>query len=338
MPKNEKVLVVFDSSSPLSADLNLNELLKGDDWKTERDILRTLKELEYEFEPACIFDNLELLAEKIKSYQPHIIFNLVESFKNQFRHERDIVSFFKLLGIPTTGCGPTGITLCKNKGLSKEILSHHRIRVPGFVILKRKKPIHRPEHLPFPLIIKPLREEASYGIAQASLVENEEGFQERVRYIQDSLNQDAIAEEFIVGRELYVSVLGHKRLDVFPIRELKFHEVPEGTPKIATYKAKWDENYRKKWGIRNEFAALENGLTEKIQKMCKKIYRILSIRGYARIDLRLTDEGEIVFLEANPNPILANEEDFAESAKKTGMTYSDLIQKILNLSKPESED
>lgn len=334
MPGKEKILVVFDSSSPVLPDQNMSELLVGDDWATERNILKTLKELGHSVEVLCIYDNLEILAEKIKTCRPDIIFNLIESFKGQSYHERDIASFLQLTGIPFTGCGATGITLCKNKGLSKEILSYHRIRVPKFAILKRKKRIYRPKYLPFPIIVKPLGEEASYGISQASLVENEEQFQERVRFIQESLNHHAIAEEYIAGRELYVGVLGNHQLQVFPVREMEFRDVPDESPKIATYKAKWDYKYRKKWGIRNKFAEnIEPELLEKIKNTCKRIYRGLLIQGYARLDLRLTEEGKIVFLEANPNPILAAEEDFAESAKKAGISYQQLIQKIINLSK-----
>jgi len=337
MPK-EKILVVFDSSSPVPPNQNLNELLRGDDWKTERNILKTLKELDYSYEAICIFDNLEIITEKVKTYKPDIVFNLVESFKNESFHERDISAFFKLMDIPFTGCGPTGITLCKNKALSKEILSFHRIRVPKFMIFKKKKPIYRPKKIPFPIIVKPLAEEASYGISQASLVENDDQLQERVKFIHESLNHHAIAEEFIAGRELYVSLLGNKQVHFLGIREIKFHAMPDESPKIATYKAKWDEKYRKKWGIKNEFAEnLDKELINKIRKVSKRIYRSLLVRGYVRIDLRLTDEGKVVFLEANPNPILSADEDFASSAKKYGYSYPELIQKIINLAKLEAE-
>jgi len=272
------------------------------------------------------------ITEKIKQSQPDVIFNLVESFNGKSENDRDIASFFELQGIPFTGCGPTGLTLCKNKGVSKEILSFHRIRVPKFVTLPKNKKPKRPKHLDFPLFIKPLRDEASYGISQASFVENDEDFINRVNFIHDTMKQDAIAEEFIAGRELYVSVLGNRQLKVFPVREIRFGEVPDDEPKIATYKAKWDEAYRKRWGIKNQFAGpLPNGLGERIEKTCKKIYRLLSIRGYARLDLRLTTDGQLVFIEANPNPVLAKHEDFSQSAQKAGLEYPSLIDKILNL-------
>jgi D-alanine-D-alanine ligase len=128
--------------------------------------------------------------------------------------------------------------------------------------------------------------------------------------------------------------MGNHRLQVFPIRELVFTEVPQDEPKFATYKAKWDESYRKRWGIKNQFAeGLDSGLVSRIERVCKRIYHLLVIDGYARMDLRLTPTQEIVFIEANPNPILAMEEDFAQSALKAGIPYPKLIQKILELGK-----
>jgi D-alanine-D-alanine ligase and related ATP-grasp enzymes len=153
--------------------------------------------------------------------------------------------------------------------------------------------------------VKPVKEEASYGISQASFVETDEQFRERVAFVHEKYASDAIAEEYIEGRELYVGLMGNVRLTVFPIRELVFREVPPNEPKIATYKAKWDEEYRKRWG-QNQFAeGLDPALVAHIEDTCKRIYRLLTIDGYARIDLRLSADKKVYFIEANPNPILA---------------------------------
>jgi D-alanine-D-alanine ligase len=139
-----------------------------------------------------------------------------------------------------------------------------------------------------------------------------------------------IAEEYIEGRELYVGLMGNSRLKVFPVRELVFREVPPDEPKIATYRAKWDEEYRKRWGLQNKFAeGLEPALVTRIEATCRRIYRLLTIDGYARIDLRLTPKNEIYFIEANPNPILAEDEDFAQAAGKAGLPYPQLIDRII---------
>jgi len=161
-------------------------------------------------------------------------------------------------------------------------------------------------------------------------VETDEQFKERVQFIHASHDSDVIAEEYIAGRELYVSLLGNERLSVFPIRELVFEEVPPDEPKIATYRAKWDESYRKRWGLKYQFAkALDPLLERAIVQTCKRIYRLLTIDGYARIDLRVTEAGEIYFIEANPNPHLAADEDFAQSALKAGVSYEKLVERIL---------
>ena len=181
-----------------------------------------------------------------------------------------------------------------------------------------------------PIAPQPVKEEASYGISQASFVETDEQFRERVAFVHEKYASDAIAEEYIEGRELYVGLMGNVRLTVFPIRELVFREVPPNEPKIATFKAKWDEEYRKRWGLHNQFAeGLDPALVPHIEQTCKRIYRLLTIDGYARIDLRLTADNKVYFIEANPNPILADDEDFALSAGKAGLRYPQLIDRII---------
>ena len=165
--------------------------------------------------------------------------------------------------------------------------------------------------------------------SRASFVENDEQFHERVAQAFTRDTTATPSPRYIDGRELYVSLIGNVRLTVFPIRELVFREVPPDEPKIATYKAKSDEEYRKQWGLNNQFAQeLEPELIRQIEEKCKQIYRLLTIDGYARIDLRLTSKNGIYFIEANPNPILAEDEDFALAAAKAGFSYPQLIDRI----------
>ena len=254
MKRKLKVLALFDAVAPTTLDQDLSAELKTDDWQTEANVLAALAELGHEAEHLAIFDNLDLLNQKLQRFEPDLIFNLADQFNNNRAFDQNIVSFLEMHGLPFTGCGSTGLILCKNKGISKKILCYHRIRVPDFIIVPRGKRMVRPKRLKFPILVKPLKEEASYGISQASLVETDEQFKERVQFIHEKYDNDAIAEEYIEGRELYVSVLGNHRLNVFPIRELVFKEVPPDEPKIATYRAKWDEEYRKRWGLQNRFA------------------------------------------------------------------------------------
>ncbi len=332
MRKKLKVLALFDAIAPTTLDQDLSAELKTDDWKTEANVLAALRELGHATEHLAIFDNLDLLQQKLTVFEPDVIFNLADQFKNNRAFDQHIVSFLAMRGVPFTGCGSTGLTLCKHKAISKKILSYHRIHTAAFTTIARGKRIARPKHLRFPILVKPLKEEASLGISQASFVETDEQFKERVQFIHEKYDNDVIAEEYIEGRELYVSILGNHRLQVFPIRELVFKEVPPDEPKIATYKAKWDEEYRKRWGLQNQFAeGLDAAVVANIERVCKRIYHLLTIDGYARLDLRLTPKNEVYFIEANPNPILAADEDFAESAMKAGLTYPQLIDRIIGL-------
>ena len=329
MKKKLKVLALFDAIRPTTIDQDLSKEMKTEDWKTEANLLTALGALGYTAEHLAIFDDLDLLRQKLENFAPDVLFNLVEEFKSNPGFDQNIVSLFEMQGVPFTGCGATGLTLCKHKGISKKILSYHRIHVPNFVVIPRGQRIARPRQLKFPILVKPVKEEASYGISQASFVETDEQFRERVAFIHEKHDSDVIAEEYVDGRELYVSLMGNVRLTVFPIRELVFREVPPDEPKIATYKAKWDEEYRKRWGLENQFPeGLDPALVARVEQTCKRIYRLLTIDGYARIDLRLTAANEIYFIEANPNPHLAEDEDFALSAGKAGLSYPQLIDRI----------
>jgi len=327
-----KVLVLCDSAGTPPVDQDFSRELKTDDWAAEAHVIDALKKLGHEVRMIGVYDEPGLIIDEVKTHPPDVVFNLTEHFNARSAYDQNVAGLLELLDVRTTGSGSTGLTLCKNKGMAKEILAYHRIRVPDSAVFPPGSTIRRPKRLTFPLFIKPLKEEASYGISQDSFVENDQAFEERVRFIHERMNQEALAEEYIDGRELYVSILGNGHLQVFPIREVIFSEIPEGRPRFSTFKAKWDEAYRKRWGIQNIFAeALPGGMAERIAKICKKVYRALRIRGYGRIDLRVTPVGEIVILEANPNPNLDREDEFAQSAMKAGLAYEALIQRILRL-------
>jgi D-alanine-D-alanine ligase len=329
--KKLKVLVLFDGVQPTPIDADLSEEMKTEEWQTEANVMAALKELGHTADHLAIFDDVDLVRQKMESFQPDLLFNLVEQFKNNPGFDQNIVSLLEMQGVPFTGCGSTGMTLCKHKGISKKILGHHGIATPNFVVIPRGQR-SGPGKLKFPILVKPVKEEASYGISRASFVETDESFRDRIGFVHEKYKSDAIAEEYIEGRELYVSIMGNARLQVLPLRELIFREMPPNEPRIATYKAKWDEKYRKRWGLEGQFAEnLDPVLVKEIEKMCKDIYRLLTIDGYARIDLRLTAENKPYFIEANPNPHLAADEDFAQSALKAGLKYPQLVQTIIGL-------
>jgi D-alanine-D-alanine ligase len=330
--KRHKVLVLFDTAGTPPADQDFTKELKTDDWAAEAHVIDALKTLGHEVRTIGVWDEPGMIIDEIKANPPDVVFNLTEHFNAVSAYDRNVAGLLEMLGVPYTGSSPTGLTLCKNKGMAKEILTYHKIRVPNFAIFAPNATVKRPSRLTFPLFIKPVAEEASYGIALDSFVETDEAFEERIRFIHERMNQAALAEEYIDGREIYVSLIRNDRLRVFPFREVIFTEVPEGQPRFSTFKAKWDDAYRKRWGIQNVYAEpFPDSVTQRIVKICKAVYRALRIRGYGRIDLRVTPEGEIVILEANPNPNIEREDEFAQSALKSGLSYPRLVQRILKL-------
>ncbi len=330
--KKLKVLVLFDSAGSPPDDQDYTEEFKTEDWVAEAAVCETLTKLGHEVRTLGLYDDITLLFREVEENRPDVVFNLTEIFLGKAYFDRNIPSVLELLEIPYTGCDPVSMMVCNNKATTKKILAYHKIKIPGFHIFHRGKRIWHPKRLKFPLVVKPLKEEASTGIAQASFAQNEKDLTERVKFVHEKFNMAALAEEYVDGRELYVSVCGSSSLKLFPIREMKFTEVPGDEPKLATYKAKWDKKYRKKWGIKNEFAGrLPNGAEKKINNICKRAYRALLIDSYGRFDLRLTPQGEVYIIEANANPDLSKEDEFAESAARAGVGYDKLLQKILKM-------
>jgi len=328
-----KVLVLFDLGRSPSPDevFSAQVLKQKEDKPTEADVLNCLERLGHEVQTLAVFDDVVSIIQKLKDFVPDVVFNLTESFHSNRAHEPNIPALLDLMRVRYTGARPDGLILCKDKGLAKKVLLYHRLRVPHFVISPESRPLKRLRRFIFPAFVKPVAEESSDGIARASFAKSEEEALERAHFIHEKFQCDALIEEYIEGRELYLSVMGNTKLTVFPPREIFFEEMPEDEPKFATFKAKWDDAYRKKWGIKNGPASdLPDGIQEKLSRTARKVYRVLKIRGLGRIDVRLTASGEIVIIEANPNPSLAREEDFAQSAETAGVEYDQLIQKILD--------
>ena len=305
---------------------------KNAQWKCEYDVTVTLKERGHDVRKLGVYGDLFALREAIGEFKPHVCFNLLEEWKSVSLYDQNVVSYLELLGVPYTGCNPRGLMLARDKAVSKKLLAYHRIRVPHFAVFPVDRRLSRPKRLNFPLLVKSMTEDASLGISQASLVKDDKALAQRVRFIHEQTGSYAIAEQFVEGRELYVGVIGNHRLDVFPVWELLFTNKPEDAPLIATARAKWSAKYQKKWGVISKAAEdLPEGAAERIAKLAKRIYRILFLNGYARLDFRLSPDGKLYFLEANPNPQLSYGEDFAESAAKKGIGYGRLLQRILNL-------
>jgi D-alanine-D-alanine ligase len=309
-------------------------------WRTEYDVVSTLTTMGHEVQVLGVHDDLGEIRRLVTEWKPHIAFNLLEGFDDIVIFDQNVVSHLELLKLPYTGCNPRGLLLARDKSLSKKLLSYHRIPVPESDVARIGKPFRRAKRLAFPLIVKSLTQEASIGISQASVVDTDEKLKERVQFIHESIGTSAIVEQYIEGRELYVGILGNHTLQAMPVWELFFTNMPEGSRRIATDRVKWSVKYQKKYGIDSGVARdLSETRSEGIQHLCKRAYRALELSGYARIDLRLEENGNVWVLEANPNPQIARGEDFAASAEKIGLSYEGVLQRIINLGlrwQPES--
>jgi D-alanine-D-alanine ligase len=275
--------------------------------------------------------DIPAVAKTLADQSPDLVFNLTEQFCGDRRLDKNIAALLELLDIPFTGSGAMGLTLCRDKRLCKQLLTLHKIRVPNFLSLPYNHPIRIPRALPFPLIVKPAFEDSSEGISNASIVYDEDALRERAQFIHERWKQAVIAEEYVEGRELYVSILGNKRLTVLPPRECFFNANDSDGPVILTYRCKWDHAYRERWGIEFGFAEIEPTALKNIERACKRVYRVLELQDYGRIDLRLRPDNRLTVLEANPNPDIAYGEEVAEAAEKTGIGYETLIDKIIRL-------
>lgn len=327
-----KILVLFDVASPADPNQVFSpESLKEQDKPTEASVLECLTRLGHSVETLAVFNNVTAIVEKLKACAPDIVFNLTESFYHDRSHEPNIPALLDLMHVRYTGSGPDALLLCKDKALAKKVLAYHHVHSPNFVVSSHQHPLRRLRHFVYPAFVKPVGEESSDGISKASFVRDEKEAVERVRFIHQKFNCDALIEEYVEGRELYLSVLGNHRLTVFPPREIFFDQMPEDVPKFATYHAKWNEKYRTKWGINNGPAKpLPEGVEADLTQIARKVYRLLKIRGFGRIDVRLTPQGQVFVIEANPNPSLAQDEDFAQAAAAAGTGYDALIQEILS--------
>jgi D-alanine-D-alanine ligase len=302
------------------------------EYRTEYDVTSCLRTMGHDVRPIGIGDSLTELRATIQDWKPHVCFNLLEEFGGIVTYDQHVVAYLELLRQPYTGCNPRGMMLSRDKVLSKQILSYHRIPTPQFAVFRRGSSMRIPARLRYPLFVKSATEDASLGISQASVVEDAGRLRERIAFIHEHTMTDALVEEYIEGRELYVGVLGNERLTALPAWEIDFGTLSQVQSGIATRKVKWDPAYQAKHGIatgpaRDLSPAQQDGLC----KLAKRIYRALHMSGYARMDLRMRADGSLFVLEANANPNLTFGEDFAESAEAVGISYEALLARIVSL-------
>jgi len=302
------------------------------EWRTEYDVLSTLRDLGHDVRTIGIGDRLTELRETIREWRPRVVFNLLEQFSGIVSYDHYVVAYLELMRQPYTGCNPRGMMLSRDKVLTKQVLAWHRIATPTSRLFPFGRRFREPRRLRFPLFVKSATEDASLGISQASIVEDMQSLKERVAFIHEHVQTDALVEEYIDGRELYLGVLGNTRLTTLPVWEMDFGTLPQAQAGIATRRVKWDKKYQDKHGIdTGKSKSLTTDQDQRLGRLAKRIYRALHMTGFARLDFRMRDDGKVFLLEANANPDLSRGEDFAESAASTDIKYPALITKIVNL-------
>ena len=330
--KKMRTLVVMHESLVPPENLEGHTDKEIEEWRTEFDVTTTLRKAGHDVRCMGVLDSLTELRSSIADWKPDVVFNLLEEFNGIVTYDQHVVAFLELMRQPYTGCNPRGLLLSRDKSLCKQLLTYHRIPTPQFAVFRRGARIQLPRKLRFPLFVKSTVEDASLGIAQASVVEDAAKLKERIEFVHQQVGSDALVEEFIEGRELYVGVMGNDRLTRLPVWEMVFGSMPESLPAIATRKVKWDKRYQAKYGITTRAAEdLPPAVLTTLDKLSRRIYRALGLSGYARMDFRVRPDGQVYVLEANANPNLEAAEDFAESARAAGVSYDELLEKIMGL-------
>jgi D-alanine-D-alanine ligase len=262
-----------------------------------------------------------------------LIFNLTESYAGDDTKDMNIAAYLDLLGCEYTGAGPHALYLAQDKALAKKIFAFHGIRTPYFATSYRGKLDHSHD-ISFPLIVKPTSEDGSIGIDASSVVGSVKELMEKIHYIHEEFDAPALIEEYIEGREIYAAILGNENPEALPMVELDLSKLPEGTPRIAGKEVKWEtETEAYKVTKSAPVEDLDEEMVKKLSDTAIAAYQALKLRDYGRIDMRLTEKGDVYVIEANPNPWLSTGAEFVMAARKAGKTYNQLVGEIVDLAR-----
>jgi len=330
--KRSRVLVVLHPSLMPPDSLEGQDPKAIEEWRTEFDVIQTLKASGHEVRALGVLDTITELRTTIADWQPDVVFNLLEEFDGIVSYDQHVTAFLEMLRQPYTGCNPRGLLLSRDKALCKQVFAWHRISTPQFQVFRRGQRVSIPRRMRYPLFVKSSTDDASLGIAQASVVTDAAHLKERIEFVLEQHKSDVLVEEYIEGRELYVGMLGNQRVTCFPVWELNFGSMGDSGSAIATRKVKWDAKYRARYGIDSAPARdLPAGADAQLVKLSRRIFHALGLTSYARIDFRMKADGSIYALEANANPHLARNEDFACAAAAAGRDYPALLDSIVKL-------
>ena len=326
--KKARVTVLFDVDGDPSSQQDFKKQLESGD-EAEFDVARALIQRGHQVRLLGFRDSVDQLAAGLRAEPCDVVFNLAERFRGESALDYTVAALLEMIGMPYTGASSEGLILARDKALTKKVLAYQGIRIPHFMVCPLGSEAARPSDLRFPLIVKPLDEDASVGISQASVVRDDDALAERVTFIHDRFHTDAIVEEFIAGRELYIGVIGNDPPVALPAIEMVFGNEPNVESRIATFKAKWSVKYRESRGIQNMIAKdLSKDVRARLAEVALRTYQAAGLRDYGRIDVRLAHDDEIYVVEANPNPYLADGEDLAWAAEEGGNQYPEFIEQI----------
>jgi D-alanine-D-alanine ligase len=283
----------------------------------------------------AVASDVEPVIAGLRAASPDLVFNLAESFGGKSALESNVAALLNLLGLRYTGSSPAGLLLAGDKSLTKKILRIHDIRSPEFATLYRGA-LDWAGDLAFPLIVKPPQEDASIGITSSSIVQDLKELFGKIDELQTEFQGPVLVEEFVDGREFYVGVLGNVTPEALPVIELDFSAMPAGRPRIASWEAKWGSDGQ---GAGEEFAGTKSifpegiaeDLVKRMQTVAVESFQALRLRDYARIDLRVTPNGDVYVIEVNPNCYLERESEFARAAERSGLSYDAMIARIVDL-------
>jgi D-alanine-D-alanine ligase len=282
-----------------------------------------------------VLDGTDKTLSALAKSDADMFFNLTESYAGDDTKEMHVAAYLDLLGRMYTGAGPQALYLAQDKALAKKLFRFHNIRSPFFATCYRGRLDHAHD-IKFPLIVKPTSEDGSIGIDQFSVVDSVKELMERIHYIQEEFDSPALIEEYIEGREIYAAVLGNDRPEALPLIELDLSKLPEGMAKVAGTEVKWEKDSE---AYKLTKSAPAEDLTEEavelLSKTAVETYRALQLRDYGRIDMRLTPKGEAYVIEANPNPWLSSNSEFFMAAKKSGRSYTEMVDEIVELARKD---
>jgi D-alanine-D-alanine ligase len=294
-----------------------------------QEVAAVLRKADHEVLSVVVDGTLDCLR-ALAQVQADLVFNLVESFGDDDTKEGHVAAYYDLLGLRYTGSGPRGLSLAMDKALTKKVISFHGVATPRWAVVWRGR-LDSAHDIDFPVIVKPAREDGSIGIGFDALVGNIKELMERIDQLHAEFDSPVLIEQYIEGREIYVGVLGNLQPETLPPIELDLSHLPKGTPRIAGTEVKWAEGTRAYRGSKVRVPKLPDGVRETMERGAVTAFQALGLRDYARVDFRLTRDGKVYLIEANPNPYLHSSSEFIKGARASGRTYARTILDIVKL-------